>query len=89
MSKQEINVQDKSNILSQSSPIINIEHFNADKLVINNIKPYIYDAIENYVIYNNFYLRFKNDIERGINFYHQNNNKIIDSIIKKINKRII
>ena len=50
-----------------------------------NIKPYIYDAVENYVLLNNFYIRFINDIERGINFYHDNNNVIINNILKKIN----
>mgnify|MGYP003350256860 CR=1 FL=1 len=37
-------------------------------------------------MFNNFYLRFIKDIERGINFYHENNNTIINSISKKINK---
>jgi hypothetical protein len=53
---------------------------------VNSIKPIIYDYIEIYILnYNNFF-RLKNDIQRGINYYNDNNNIIKNSILKKENK---
>ena len=95
MSKQEINVQDGLNILSQSSPIINIEHFNADKLVINNIKPYNVLCYNLNDLYNNVKLlvlvRNCNIIVDDKNNILSNNTKLtelrnnLDNVIKKYN----
>jgi hypothetical protein len=56
------------------------------QLYTTSIKPYVYDAIESYVTLNNYYLRFIDDITRGINFYHQNNDALINTILKKMNR---
>lgn len=52
----------------------------------NSIKPIIYDNIENYVTLNNFYIRFIDDIKKGIRFYHEESDSIYNSILKKINR---
>jgi len=49
------------------------------------IKPLIYDTISNRVKLYNDYFRFQTDIQRGINFYNQNNNTTRLSIIRKMN----
>lgn len=50
-----------------------------------SLKPIIYDNVENYVLYNNFYQRYIDDIKLGIKYYHLNVQNINNQIYKKLN----